>query len=115
MKLLFRKNRKGSSSKDNKVIDSSMNNENGPNGNNNTSNNGVLKKAEGNEAVKDGVETNENALLTEQLVEPDLINSVLPKELILRIFSFLDVISVTRCSRVCKVSPYGTLLTPIFY
>lgn len=32
----------------------------------------------------------------------DLINSILPKELILKIFSFLDIVSLCRCAQVCK-------------
>lgn len=36
------------------------------------------------------------------LSEPDLINAMLPKELILKIFSFLDIVSLCRCAQVSK-------------
>lgn len=36
-------------------------------------------------------------------VSPDLINQKLPKELLLRIFSALDVQSKCRCAQVCQV------------
>jgi hypothetical protein len=93
MKLLFRKNRKGSSSKDNKVIDSSLNET------------GMAKKPEGEAAVRGEVNPSESALLdpNEITLEQDLINNTLPRELLLRIFSFLDVISITRSAQVCKV------------
>jgi hypothetical protein len=96
MKLLFRKNRKGSSNKDNKVIDSSLN-ENGTS---------VVKKSTGETTVKEELDPCESALLdhTDILIEQDLINNTLPRELLLRIFSFLDVISITRCAQVCKVN-----------
>lgn len=35
--------------------------------------------------------------------EFDLINKKLPKELLIRIFSFLDIITLCRCAQVCKV------------
>ena len=37
-------------------------------------------------------------------VEIDFINKKLPKELIIRIFSYLDIISLCRCAQVSKVS-----------
>lgn len=45
----------------------------------------------------------ENAIAESQLtIEPDLINTKLPRELLLRIFSYLDVTSITRSAQVCK-------------
>lgn len=41
-------------------------------------------------------------LKNEKETSSDLINSMLPKELILRIFSFLDIVSLCRCAQVCK-------------
>lgn len=38
----------------------------------------------------------------QQQPQTDLINSMLPKELILKIFSFLDIVSLCRCAQVCK-------------
>lgn len=37
-----------------------------------------------------------------QQPQEDLINSMLPKELILKIFSFLDIVSLCRCAQVSK-------------
>ena len=36
-------------------------------------------------------------------LEIDLINKILPKELIIRVFSYLDIISLCRCAQVSKV------------
>ncbi|VDD96652.1 unnamed protein product [Enterobius vermicularis] len=35
-------------------------------------------------------------------VEPPLINQILPKELLLRIFSYLDIVSLCRCAQTCR-------------
>ncbi|KAI6241499.1 Leucine Rich repeat-containing domain protein [Aphelenchoides fujianensis] len=42
-------------------------------------------------------------LLPSQNDQPALINRVLPKELILRIFSYLDIVSLCRCAQVCRI------------
>lgn len=33
---------------------------------------------------------------------PALINHVLPRELIIRIFSYLDIVALCRCAQVCR-------------
>lgn len=47
-------------------------------------------------------EVNENGTISLVLPEHDLINTMLPKELILKIFSFLDIVSLCRCAQVSK-------------
>ncbi|KAI6235604.1 Leucine Rich repeat-containing domain protein [Aphelenchoides besseyi] len=42
-------------------------------------------------------------LLPSQSEQPALINRVLPKELLLRIFSYLDIVSLCRCAQVCRI------------
>ena len=103
MKLFMRKNRK-SPNKDNKVIDSSSVNENVD----------ILKKSDGELAnSKNSKEADGNLLnasvglvngseVTPEEIEPGLINKALPRELLLRIFSYLDVIGITRCAQVSK-------------
>lgn len=48
----------------------------------------------------DGI--NENGTVLPAAPEHDLINTMLPKELILKIFSFLDIVSLCRCAQVSK-------------
>jgi hypothetical protein len=45
----------------------------------------------------------ENSSNDRESVDAELINKKLPKELLIRIFSFLNVISVSRCAQVSKV------------
>lgn len=42
--------------------------------------------------------------------EPDLINKKLPRELLIRIFSQLDTIDLSRCAQVSKVSEWAAWL-----
>jgi hypothetical protein len=84
--------------------------------------NSIWKKVKKNKASKseekkqDVNETKENLLAEkqvtiEQLVEADLINKILPKELLIRIFSYLDVVSLCRCAQVSKARQ-STLIQP---
>ena len=41
----------------------------------------------------------------EPAIDVDLINKKLPKELLIRIFSYLDIITLCRCAQVSKVCP----------
>ncbi|CAD5220919.1 unnamed protein product [Bursaphelenchus xylophilus] len=43
------------------------------------------------------------SLLPSQGDQPALINRVLPKELLLRIFSYLDIVTLCKCAQVCRV------------
>ena len=67
------------------------------------------KASKSEEKKKDINEIKENLLAEkqvtiEQVVEADLINKILPKELLIRIFSYLDVVSLCRCAQVSKAS-----------
>ena len=42
----------------------------------------------------------------ENLNDIDLINKILPKELIIRVFSYMDIISLCRCAQVSKVNSF---------
>ncbi|CAD5214938.1 unnamed protein product [Bursaphelenchus okinawaensis] len=42
-------------------------------------------------------------LLPSQCEQPALINRVLPKELLLRIFSCLDIVTLCKCAQVCRI------------
>ena len=44
-----------------------------------------------------------NASTSKEPIEFDLINKMLPKELLIRIFSHLDTVSLCRCAQVSKV------------
>lgn len=44
-----------------------------------------------------------------------LINRKLPKELLLRIFSYLDVVTLCRCAQVSKVSGFFKFFNLIIY
>lgn len=50
------------------------------------------------------VEDTTNTTTMSRVVETDLINKKLPKELIIRIFSYLDTVSLCRCAQVSKVN-----------
>lgn len=50
-----------------------------------------------NHSLKNTKETSKEKL------ECDLINKKLPKELLIRVFSYLDIISLCRCAQVSKV------------
>lgn len=89
MKLTLRRNKKGAS-KDNKVIDSSSTQ--------NQSEISVMLKHVDNESNLDPLKQ-----LDKEIVEFNLINKKLPKELIIRIFSYLDIVSLCRCAQVSKV------------
>lgn len=85
MKFAFRKNKKNVN-KDNRITDSSIIQDQSE----------VVSMLKGNET--------ENRMETEnQSVEQNLINKKLPKELIIRIFSYLDLVSLCRCAQVSKV------------
>lgn len=88
MKFAFRKNKKNVN-KDNRITDSSIIQDQSE----------VVSMLKGNET-----ENLENRMETEnQSVEQNLINKKLPKELIIRIFSYLDLVSLCRCAQVSKV------------
>ena len=57
------------------------------------------KKQEVNE-IKENLLTEKQVTLEQ--VEVDLINKILPKEILVRIFSYLDVVSLCRCAQVSK-------------
>lgn len=88
MKFVLKKNKK-SANKDNRITDSLINN-----GQSELSN--ILKLNDN----KDSEDTSHNSKLC---FESNLINKKLPKELIIRIFSYLDIVSLCRCAQVCKV------------
>lgn len=69
------------------------------------------KKKDVNE-IKENLLT-ENQVTIEQVVEADLINKILPKELLIRIFSYLDVVSLCRCAQVSKAR-HTKLFNPNF-
>ena len=52
------------------------------------------------------IKTSSNSLISkvEMSDTSDLINKKLPKELLIRVFSYLDVISLCRCAQVSKVA-----------
>ncbi|RNA17790.1 F-box LRR-repeat 2-like [Brachionus plicatilis] len=87
MKFTFKKNKK-SAIKDNRVIDSSPIQDQEEKVN-------MLKV----NASADHDNKNEN---DKKIVEQNLINKRLPKELIIRIFSYLDIVSLCRCAQVSK-------------
>lgn len=45
-----------------------------------------------------------NLSIGKEIPEFDLINKMLPKELLIRIFSHLDTVSLCRCAQVSKVN-----------
>lgn len=57
---------------------------------------------EPNKMKVDGENEPDGEILASAQPERDLINTMLPKELILRIFSFLDIVSLCRCAQVSK-------------
>ena len=40
---------------------------------------------------------------SKDILEIEMINKILPKELLIRVFSYLDVVSLCRCAQVSKV------------
>lgn len=88
MRLFLRKTRKNSS-KENKVIDSSSSK-------NQSEITGMLKSSDHDSTI-------EHKHSEKQPIEIDLINKKLPKELIIRILSYLDIVSLCRCAQVSKV------------
>ena len=85
MKSLMKKHKRNISkdnSKNTQLLDSTTNTEN-------------------NDLPKDDPNISNEA---KEIIEVDLINKKLPKELIIRIFSFLDVVSRCRCAQVSKVN-----------
>lgn len=63
--------------------------------------NGNISQTNGTTTLINGNSTNNNGNDSQ---DDALINKKLPKELLLRIFSFLDVVSLCRCAQVSKVS-----------
>lgn len=97
MRIFGKKNRKNSN-KD-KVIDSSATSSK------TQSENVAILKGSDEEATKDG-KTAETVTQPAQSIEVDLINKKLPKELLIRVFSYLDPVTLCRCAQVSKVSPH---------
>jgi hypothetical protein len=77
----------------------------------NSQNNDISKKTdsvqiEDNKSIEECPDV-EKALNTS--VEVDFVNKKLPKELLIRIFSYLDIVSLCRCAQVSKVIVTATL------
>ena len=88
MKSLMKKHKRNTSkdtSKNSQLLDSTINPEN-------------------NETPKDDPNNPNKIDEEKEIIEVDLINKKLPKELIIRIFSFLGVVSRCRCAQVSKVA-----------
>jgi F-box/leucine-rich repeat protein 2/20 len=79
------------------------NNHHHPNNNNAIKTNGLLTiDAQDDENEHQGDHIKNETSFCSPPPEPDLINTKLPKELILKIFSFLDTVSLCRCAQVSK-------------